>query len=120
MQFFSFVGVGSFQPEALNRKDLLELSTRISVDEHPRYRGLSFHPDFPDRVKVHLKNGRSLTESIVYPVGSPQRPLEQADLKAKFLDNAAFGKLPLGRAEAMFEMDFETPASKPFSDLFVT
>ena len=115
-----FVGVGSFQPEALNRKDLLELSTRISVGEHPRYRGLSFHPDFPDKVKVHLKNGRSLTESIVYPVGSPQRPLEQADLKAKFLDNAAFGKLPLGRAEAMFEMVFETPASKPFGDLFVT
>lgn len=114
------VGVESFQPETLKRQDLLELSARISVEEHPRSPGLAFHPDFPDRVKVYLKDGRFMTDSIAYPSGSPQRPLDRADLKAKFLDNARFGDLAIARAEAMFDMVFETPSGRLLSDLFVT
>jgi len=61
-----------------------------------------------------------MTDSIAYPSGSPQRPLDRADLKAKFLDNARFGDLAIARAEAMFDMVFETPSGRLLSDLFVT
>lgn len=114
------VGVASFQPETLNRRDLLALSARISVKEHPRSPGLAFHPDFPDQVTVHLMDGRCFTDSIAYPLGSPQRPLKQANLKAKFLDNATIDCLPHAQAEAMFDMVFDTPSERTLGDLFGT
>ena len=113
------VGVASFQPDALSRSDLLDLAARVSVNEHPRSPGLAFHPDFPDAVTVHLKDGQSFSDRIAYPIGSPKRPLPHDDLRRKFLDNAQHGGLSKDVAEGLFETIFEASPKNVLGDLFV-
>jgi len=105
------VGVATFQPSALARADLLDLSARISVAEHPRAPGLAFHPDFPDMVTVHLKDGRSFSETVAYPPGSPQRPLPIDDLRTKFLSNTEMGQVSQPKAELLFDRLFDSPTA---------
>lgn len=113
------VGVGSFQPDALLRPELLDLAARVSVNEHSRSPGLAFHPDFPDTVTVHLKDGRSFCDRIAYPIGSPQRPLPKDDLRRKFLDNAQHGGLSKDVSEVLFETIFEAYPKKVLGDLLM-
>jgi len=114
------VGVPSFQPEALARPNLLDLSARISVNEHPRSPGVAFHPDFPDVVTVRLKDGQSFTETVSYPLGSPPRPLATSDLRSKFLENMKLGKAPADAAHSMFENIFESPQRVTARDFVVS
>jgi 2-methylcitrate dehydratase PrpD len=48
------------------------------------------YPDkFPARVTIHLRDGTSFQETVLYPKGDPQDPLSAADLEAKFRGNVA-------------------------------
>jgi 2-methylcitrate dehydratase PrpD len=48
------------------------------------------YPDkFPARVSIHLKDGASFQETVLFPKGDPQDPLSAAEIEAKFRDNAA-------------------------------
>ncbi len=112
------VGVASFQPDALLRPELIDLAARVSVNAHPRSPGLAFHPDFPDTVTVHLKDGRSFCDRVAYPIGSPQRPLSEDDLRRKFLDNAQNGGMSKDVAEGLFETIFAAYPNYVLGDLF--
>ena len=42
----------------------------------------------PGRVTVRTKDGRELTDEVLYPKGNPQNPLTEDEFKAKFMDMA--------------------------------
>ncbi len=52
---------------------------------------------FPARVTITLTDGSSFQETVLFPKGDPQDPLSQAELDAKFHDNA---RPLLGREQA--------------------
>jgi 2-methylcitrate dehydratase PrpD len=46
------------------------------------------HEDYPTRLTVTLKDGRSIEELYVYASGTRQYPMSPAQIHAKFLDCA--------------------------------
>jgi 2-methylcitrate dehydratase PrpD len=43
----------------------------------------------PGRVTVRTKDGRELTDEVLYPKGNPQNPLTEDEFAAKFMNMAA-------------------------------
>lgn len=56
--------------------------------------------DMPARVTVTLRDGRSFTEEVPYPKGSPKNPLSESDRREKFRDLAGL-VLPADRVAAI-------------------
>lgn len=59
--------------------------------------------EFPSIVEVELKDGRKITERVDAPKGSPENPLSNEEVKAKFL-NLATTSLPLQKAEEIIAL----------------
>ncbi|MBI2292154.1 MAG: MmgE/PrpD family protein [Betaproteobacteria bacterium] len=75
------------------------------------------YPDkFPARVTIHLKNGTSLQETVLYPKGDPQDPLTADDLEAKFRGNVA-AMLNPGRAGELLDAIYALPGARNMDHL---
>ncbi len=111
------VDIQAFEPEALQRNDLRDLASRITVSEHPRADGVAFHPSFPDVVIVHLRDGRALTHQISFPAGSPPRPLANEDLEEKFCTCAARSGLSKESCEVWFSKLLVEPLESTVNEI---
>ncbi|QIK77815.1 MmgE/PrpD family protein [Sphingomonas piscis] len=86
------VTLDSFRVEQLENPDVLALAQRVR--SHSR-------PDWDRRfatagaLRVHLHNGESFSAEILDPLGSPDRPLSDNQLRAKFINCAARALRPL-------------------------
>ena len=70
------------------------------------------YPDkFPARVTIHLKNGASFQETVLYPKGDPQDPLTADDLEAKFRGNVA-AMLSPGRSGELLGAIYALPGAR--------
>lgn len=69
--------------------------------EYNRSRQLDAEPTCYRKVTVQLKNGRTLSQSLEYFPGMPQRPLSTDELWQKF--NRLTSAVPDGRARALFD-----------------
>jgi 2-methylcitrate dehydratase PrpD len=85
------IGPESFTPESIQRRDLLDLARRVSYrvaapgeTTFPKY--------FPGWVNVTLKDGSTRTEKMDINWGTPERPMDDASLRRKFLQNLAGAK----------------------------
>ena len=56
----------------------------------------------PGRVTVRTKDGRELTDEVLYPKGNPANPLTETEFKAKFMDMAV-RVLGDGQAQTLYE-----------------
>jgi len=72
------VFLDSYTPEAMARKDVRELMTRITANEDPSL------PPFGARIKTTLKNGKKYTDERPYAKGSSQNPMTEQELVNKF------------------------------------
>jgi len=70
--------IDAYTPEAMSRKDVRDLMTKISVTEDPSL------PELAARVKTTLKNGRQYSKDYIHPRGHPQDPLTEEELINKF------------------------------------
>lgn len=111
------VGVSSFELNALDRKDVRALASRVTVIQHPRSPGVAHHPSFPDVVTVYLKSGQNLSHSIAYPIGSPTRPLSDFDLEQKFLDCMERGNQVRSQASKIFQIVMKCSQQASISEL---
>ena len=111
------VGVSSFELNALTRKDVHALASRVSVIQHSRSPGLAHHPSFPDVVTVYLTDGQNLSHSIAYPIGSPTRPLSNSELKRKFLDCMEKGNKLRAQGSKVFEIVMNCSQQASISEL---
>ena len=75
---------------------------------------LNYDPDQPDRVVVETGGHRDEI-CIPYPLGSPQRPLQKAQLREKFRLNAA---LDNDRIEQLWQRLGHWPQAQNLHDLF--
>jgi 2-methylcitrate dehydratase PrpD len=86
----------SFAEPARNERSVLGLAQRI------RYRGdgdASVRHEAVTRgtVEIRMSSGAVLSRHCAHPYGSPQAPITEADLVAKFMDCAAHAARPVSR-----------------------
>src|SRR5262245_35760186 len=103
-------GLGSFIDEAVRRKEIEKLYSRITVVEDAACRGDD--PNFEKKssgsrglveVEVRLKDGRQARKRIDIPPGHPRRELTWDDLRAKFADCAALANIATDRGRQAFD-----------------
>ncbi len=72
----------SFDDSAVHDPDILAMAARIAITADPKPRERS---DLASTVTVTLKDGRAVTRTVSEFKGTPARPLDQAELRDKFL-----------------------------------
>jgi len=99
------VGIKDFTEEAIKSHDILEVSSKISVELDSSLNRSSRGVE-PGRVRITMKNGRVYSEQIDDPLGSPQRPMTFSDCARKFRDCATYQgrKLPDRQIEKIIEL----------------
>jgi 2-methylcitrate dehydratase PrpD len=105
------IGIGSFTDEMVNRPEILELLPKIKVVEDPRVcpgdpQGLTMCPATRGFVEVQVstRGGKVFTKRVDLASGSPKKGMTWDEVKAKFLDCAAYGGLEIGPAQAAAEI----------------
>jgi 2-methylcitrate dehydratase PrpD len=79
-------GLGQFTDEAVSEPAVLELRSKVTIKEDP---SMGVEEAY---VNVRTSSGVTYTKHIPYLRGSLQCPMTDAELEAKFLDQAAFGR----------------------------
>jgi 2-methylcitrate dehydratase PrpD len=82
------IGVDEFTEETVADPVIKEMIPRTVV--HPDtelYRRVKF--SMPGLVTVRTKDGRELTDKVLYPKGNPSNPMTDDEFKAKFMNMAA-------------------------------
>jgi 2-methylcitrate dehydratase PrpD len=69
-----------------------ELTNRISAEIDPALSGGSIEPT---RVRIKTKGGEVFVKQVDVPLGSPQKPFGQADIKRKLQDCNSVSIKPL-------------------------
>jgi 2-methylcitrate dehydratase PrpD len=85
-------GLAAFGEEAINDVRVKTLARMVSVAIDPAF--ADAHEDYPTRLTVTLKDGRTLDELRVYASGTRQYPMSPAQIDDKFLDCAAQAVTP--------------------------
>lgn len=90
-------GFATFDAADVNDPELVALRARMSVEPDPE---LTPHQA---RVAVELRDGTIREEAIDHPSGSPERPLDDAQLRAKFME-LAVRAVEVPAAQRLFEL----------------
>jgi 2-methylcitrate dehydratase PrpD len=80
------LGRDAYAPESLNHPEILALARRVSYSPDPGFPGPG---RFKGIVRVTLRDGRTFEEVEEYNRGSRENPMTEAELRAKFDENAA-------------------------------
>jgi 2-methylcitrate dehydratase PrpD len=80
-----------------------ELTRKISAEIDPALTGGSIEPT---RVRIKTKGGKEFIKQVDVPLGSPQKPFSQADIKRKLKDCNSVSIKPM--SDEMLEKLIET------------
>ena len=106
------VSAASFSEENIRRRDLLDIARRVTYrvavpgeTTFPKY--------FPGWVNVTLKDGQVKSQKMDINWGTPERPMDDESLKAKFLQNldAADPKAAAALADALLGLEKQSARS---------
>jgi 2-methylcitrate dehydratase PrpD len=89
--------LASFEPEAIKDERTKALAQMVAVSIDPEF--ADAHEDYPTRVAVTLKDGRTIEKLVTYASGTAKNPMSAAQLREKFFDCAAHAKVARGSAE---------------------
>jgi 2-methylcitrate dehydratase PrpD len=84
-------GLAQLTEEALRDRDTLALAARVGYQTDPRS---TFPRHYCGELIVHLAGGRERRHRESMNRGCAERPLGNAEIAAKFADNAAYGSAP--------------------------
>ncbi len=100
-------GLAQFTDERVNRADVQELLGKVSVELNPEMEARGFHR-MASLVEIGLKDGRLLRGEAEMAKGSPEKPMTDEEVAAKFRECAVLA-LPLARideaVEAVWRLD---------------
>jgi len=96
-------GLAEFTDEVVHRDDVRAMIERVDfhVDDEADAAGYNTMTSI---VRVTLRDGRTLETRAAFGLGSPQRPMDDARLHAKFLECAEAGGVPAARARQAAEL----------------
>jgi 2-methylcitrate dehydratase PrpD len=90
--------LASFEPEAIKDERTKALAQMVAVSIDPEFAD-AHDGDYPTRVAVTLKDGRTIEKLVTYASGTAKNPMSAAQLREKFFDCAAHAKVTRGNAE---------------------
>jgi 2-methylcitrate dehydratase PrpD len=95
-------GLAEYTDAVVQRPDVQEMIRRVNfyVDPEADQAGLD---KMTSILKVHLKDGRTLTGRAQFAKGSPTNPMSYDEVADKFRGCAEFAKWPKQKAEAVIE-----------------
>lgn len=79
------LGKNAYRAESLGHPEILALARRVNYTVDPQFPGPG---RFKGAVRIALADGRTVEEVEEYNRGSAQNPMSEAELRAKFDDNA--------------------------------
>ncbi len=79
------IDLAAFHDKGVDDPLVLALADRTSCSDDP---GSDFPIHFPGEVRIALKNGKSMSHRVATSLGTPERPLDDAEIEAKFMANA--------------------------------
>ena len=89
------VDVDSFTDETVSDPVIQAMIPRTKIHQDTElFKRVKY--SMPSRVTVRTKDGRELTNEVLYPKGNPSNPLTEDEFKAKYMDMA---ERVLGRAQ---------------------
>ena len=89
--------LATFEPEAIKDERVRALAKLVSVSIDPEFADAI--EDYPTRVAVTLKDGRTVERMVVYASGSAKNPMSPAQMREKFFDCAAHAGVERPAAE---------------------
>ena len=92
------LGVTEFNKESLKDPAILKLASEISFERDETI-DMSSSLVEPGGVTIRCKDGREFTKYITASIGSPDNPMSQDEVVAKFKNCAAFSKKPLSAGD---------------------
>jgi 2-methylcitrate dehydratase len=72
----------SFEPERLERTDVRELITNMTITEEPEFTK-RWPDEWINRITMHMRDGRTVERQTGFPVGNPKNPASPAALRNK-------------------------------------
>ena len=83
------IGLASFSDEQVMRSEAQDLIPRIDMRRHPGFEGQTSWTEAHNRVEVHLKDGRVLSERADRATTGALRGVTRDDVRVKFRDCAS-------------------------------
>jgi 2-methylcitrate dehydratase PrpD len=80
------VGLTTYTPEALADPRVLSLARKVRYETRDY---ASYPAAFPGGVQIRLQDGRTFDADMPYQLGAPENPMSEAQVRAKFRENAA-------------------------------
>ncbi len=79
------VDLAAFHDRGVSDEAVLAISDRTSCSEDT---ASDFPAHFPGEVRIRLRSGEVISHRVATSFGTPERPLSEADIEAKFMANA--------------------------------
>jgi 2-methylcitrate dehydratase PrpD len=89
--------LATFEPEAIKDERVKALAKMVSVALDPEF--VDAIEDYPTRLIVTLKDGRTVERMVVYASGTAKNPMSPEQMREKFFDCAAHAKVERPVAE---------------------
>ena len=80
---YGHVGLDDFTEQRLKDQEICHLISLVSLHEHDTFTRL-YPRQWPAKVEIHLKDGRTLEAESHHPKGDPENPLAENELIEKF------------------------------------
>lgn len=74
-----------YEIERIRNEKTLKFLKRIYVVENKKFTKLYPERGIANKVTIYLKNGKKISEEVIYPRGHPRNPMSLEELKSKFL-----------------------------------
>jgi 2-methylcitrate dehydratase PrpD len=89
--------LATFEPEAIKDERVKALAKMVSVALDPQF--VDAIEDYPTRIIVTLKDGRTVERMVVYASGTAKNPMSPAQMREKFFDCSAHAGVERPAAE---------------------
>lgn len=110
-------GLDDLKEASLHDGEILSLAQRVGYQVDSQFTIEQFKSSRPAELVVKAKDGRSFSRKIEKPMGAPDRPMSNDDIRGKFFDNVC-SRAPRDRAQAIFDhvMDLDRcPSARQFA-----
>jgi len=96
-------GMVQFSDEVVQRADVQEMIRRINFYTDPEAEAAGYNK-MTSILKIHLKDGRTISGRADFAKGSPLNPMSFAEVADKFRGCAEYAKWPQKKTEAVIEL----------------
>ena len=109
------VGLPDFSEEQLHNPKLREVMGKITIQAEPEF-SAKYPRGFVSHLKLKTKSGKEYEDFIIYPKGHPDRPVEDKEIRDKYLSLASY-TWPVAKAEKVFKIVMDLDKAETVNEL---